>query len=136
MKILMFATIDFWCKSTVKTVDKEKDDFREVSGKDTITAFVQFEEADKEHEGQVVTKLIKNIKWLSGKFGWKRIVLHSFNHLSESSLDYDSAKDLLFRAKERLDKVGYEVGITPFGHVCELKMHVSGKTLGRVFKSV
>jgi len=135
MKLLMFATHEFWCKSTIKTVEKEADDFREVEGKDTIVAFVQFEEADGEKSGAITTKLIKNIKWLSGKFGWKRVILHSFNHLSASSLDYDSAKEMLFNAKERLDKVGYAVGITPFGHVCELKMHVSGETLGRVFKS-
>lgn len=136
MKLLMFATHEFWCKSTIKTVEKEADDFREVAGNETIVAFVQFEEADADHSGPVVTKLIKNIKWLSGKFGWKRVILHSFNHLSDSSLNYDSAKKLLFNAKERLDKVGYEVRVTPFGHVCELKMHVSGETLGRVFKAV
>ena len=64
------------------------------------------------------------------------MVLHSFNHLSESSLDYDRAKEMLFNARDRLENAGYQVVVTPFGHVCELKMHVSGKTLGRVFKSV
>ena len=136
MKLLMFACLEFWCKSTIKTVEKEADDFREVSAKEAIAAFVQFEEHDGERPGPTVTKLIKNIKWLAGKFGWKKVVLHSFNHLSESSLDYDQAKELLFAARDRLANVGYETEVTPYGHVCELKMHVSGRTLGRVFKSV
>jgi len=36
--------------------------------------------------------------------------------------------------KERLQRTGYEVIVTPFGYFNEFKMHVAGDSLAKVFK--
>lgn len=101
---------------------------------DCIVALVQAEKEDPEKGKKVLDKLIKNVKWLAGKFGTKKTVLHFFSHLSESRSDPEYAKDLLDRAAERLRRAGYDVHVTPFGYFCEMKLHIGGESLAKVFK--
>ena len=65
---------------------------------------------------------------------YKKVVLHSFNHLSPSKSSPDFAQTILNEAAERLRKNGYYIMITPFGYFNELKMHVAGDSLAKVFK--
>jgi hypothetical protein len=84
----------------------------------------------------VLTKFIKNIKWLAGKFDSKNVVLHSFNHLSGSKAPADFAERMVQDARQRLETSGYSVTVTPFGYLNEWKLHVAGESLAKVFKEI
>ena len=82
----------------------------------------------------VETKLVKNLKWAARKNDTKKIVLHSFAHLSGSKADPGITKDLLNGAEERLKTSGYETFQTPFGFFLDLKVDAPGHPLARLFK--
>jgi hypothetical protein len=84
----------------------------------------------------LLTKTLKNIKWLANKRGLKNIVLHSFTHLSNSTASPDYAHGFLEGAAERLRGTGYHVWLTPFGYFCEWELAVYGESLAKVFKSL
>jgi hypothetical protein len=99
-----------------------------------IVVFYHVEAEDKEKRSSVLTKLIKNIKWLSGKFNTKNLVIHSFNHLSTSKASPDFSNELIKDAKARLTNSGFVITETPFGYLNEWKIHVAGESLAKVFK--
>jgi hypothetical protein len=134
MKLLMFYMPSFYYKTFEKSVPEAPDVNEEREILDCVVALIQAEADDAEKGKKVLDKLIKNIKWLAGKFGTKKAVLHFFSHLSESRADPDYARDLLDRAAERLKGAGYEAHVTPFGYFCEMKLHVGGESLAKVFK--
>jgi hypothetical protein len=134
MKLLLFHMPSFYYKTHAKSIPEAPDINEEREIIDCIVALIQAEEDDPEKGKKILDKLIKNIKWLAGKFGTKRAVLHFFSHLSESRADPEYARDLLERAAERLESAGYEAHVTPFGYFCEMKLHVGGESLAKVFK--
>ena len=134
MKLLLFYMPSFYYKTFEKSLPEAPDIDQEKEVLDCVVALIQAEEDDPEKGKKVLDKLIKNIKWLGGKFGTKKAVLHFFSHLSESRADPDYARDLLDRAAERLQGAGYEIHVTPFGYFCEMKLHVGGESLAKVFK--
>ncbi len=101
---------------------------------DLVMAFVHVEKEDEEKTSKVVTNLIKNIKWLCGKLGTKRVLLHSFAHLSNSKASPELSREVLKKARERLENVGYEVYETPFGYFLDIKIEMPGHSLGRIYK--
>ena len=134
MKLLLFHMPSFYYKTHAKSIPEAPNINEEREIIDCIVALIQAEEDDPEKGKKILDKLIKNIKWLAGKFGTKRAVLHFFSHLSESRADPEYARDLLERAAERLESAGYEAHVTPFGYFCEMKLHVGGESLAKVFK--
>jgi hypothetical protein len=134
MKLLLFHMPSFYYKTHEKSIPEAPDINEEREIIDCIVALIQAEEDDPEKGKKILDKLIKNIKWLAGKFGTKRAVLHFFSHLSESRADPEYARDLLERAAERLESAGYEAHVTPFGYFCEMKLHIGGESLAKVFK--
>ncbi|UCF89417.1 MAG: hypothetical protein JSV70_04060 [bacterium] len=134
MKLLMFHMPSFYYKTFAKGVPEAPDIDEEREILDCVVALVQAEEGDPEKGKKVLDKLVKNIKWLAGKFGTKRAVLHFFSHLSESRADPEYARELLDSAAERLQGAGYEAHVTPFGYFCEMKLHIGGESLAKVFK--
>ncbi len=103
---------------------------------DLVMAFIHVEQEDEERSGKVVTNLIKNIKWLCGKIGTKRVLLHSFAHLSKSKASPEFSREVLRRAHERLENVGYEVYETPFGYFLDIEISMPGHSLGRIYKEI
>jgi hypothetical protein len=101
-----------------------------------VVVFYQVEAEDVERRGKVLTKLLKNIKWLAGKFESRTVVLHSFNHLSGSKADPGFAEGLIEEVRQRLEQSGFTVGLTPFGYLNEWKIHVAGESLAKVFKDL
>jgi len=108
---------------------KEKDEIEKA-----VVGFIHVEEKDKENRGKVVTKLIKHLKWLCGKNETKKIVLHSFSHLSLSKASPSLVLSILEEAEERLIGSGYEVYQTPIGYFLDLDLSAPGHPLARVFK--
>jgi len=101
-----------------------------------VVVFYQVEVEDLERRRKILTKFIKNIKWLAGKFDSNSVVLHSFNHLSNSKAPADFAEGLVQDARQRLERNGYSVTVTPFGYLNEWKLHVAGESLAKVFKEI
>ena len=136
MKLLLFYAPSFWFKTFQKVLDEVPDADLEATFEDAVVVFYQVEAEDMDRGDKVLSKFVKNIKWLAGKFGSKTVVLHSFNHLSLSKAGPEFAGPLIEDARERLERTGYTVGCTPFGYLNEWKMHVAGDSLAKVFKDI
>jgi len=131
----MFYMPNFWYKTHAKSLPDAPDMHGEVQVPDCVVVLVQAEEDDPDKGKKVLDKLLKNTKWLAGKFETKNVVLHFFSHLSESRADPEYARGVLEEAADRLDKAGYASHLTPFGYFCEMKLHIGGESLAKVFKS-
>lgn len=105
------------------------------TAENAVVAFIHAEAGDLAAPGKAVTKTIKNIKWLAGKFDSKCVVLHSFGHLGGESAPGEAARELLVAAGRRLEEAGYEVQITPFGWTHAFQLHADGPGLAKVWKS-
>ena len=136
MKILMFYAPAFWFKTYEKVLDDVPECDVEKSVDNAVVVFYHAEAVDVNRQSSVLTKFLKNIKWLSGKFSTKHVVLHSFNHLSTSKAPADVTRKLIKEAKERLVNRGFIVSETPFGYLNEWKIHVAGESLAKVFKEL
>jgi hypothetical protein len=136
MKILMFYAPSFWFKTFEKVLDDVPDCSVEKNVAHSVVVFYHAEAEDVERQGSVLSKFVKNIKWLTGKFGTKSVVLHSFNHLSSSKAPAGFARDLIDETRTRLTNSGYTLHETPFGYLNEWKIHVAGESLAKVFKEL
>jgi hypothetical protein len=136
MKLLMIYCDKFAYKPTIKTLEIAGEDAQPASFEKVQTAFLQVEEQDEEREGEVVKKLLKNLKWVCGKNSTRKVVLHSFAHLSDSKASPEFTIRLFNRVEERLKNTGYEVEQTPFGYFLDLQVDAPGFSLARVFKSL
>lgn len=136
MKLLMIYTHQFAFRTAEKNLDSapEVDENGKVT--EAIVAFIHSELEDVEREKNVLGKLVKNIKWLSGKLGTKTVVLHSFAHLSESKAPPEFVQDLFNKAQQKLKNTGYRVSQTPFGYFLDLDIQAPGFSLARVFKNL
>lgn len=136
MKLLLFQAKHFWWKSFSKTLEDVPEVNVEETVADAVIVFLHAEEEDEVKGNSLLTKTLKNIKWLANKRGLKNIVLHSFTHLSDSTASSDYAQAFLESAVERLRGTGYNVWLTPFGYFCEWDLAVYGESLAKVFKSL
>jgi hypothetical protein len=134
MKLILFYAHTFYFKTASKSLPDVPDRDSECSVDDSVVVFFHVEQQDEENMSGVIQKFVKNIKWLAGKFGTKHVVLHSFNHLSSSKSSPEAAKAILDDVRERLERTGYAVTITPFGYFHEFKLHVAGDSLAKVYK--
>ncbi|MFQ6101404.1 MAG: threonyl-tRNA synthetase editing domain-containing protein [Anaerolineae bacterium] len=136
MKLLMFAARHFrWCPFE-RTLPDVPDAGGEAEVHDAAVIFVHIEAEDEARRSKVLTKTLKNVKWLAGKRGLRRVVFHSFTHLGGETSNPALALSLLEEMAERLRRVGYQVWLTPFGWVCEWDLSVYGESLAKVFKSL
>ena len=136
MKALFIYCKEFAYTPTIKTVENAAEVIASSQYENVQVAFIQAEYEDIERENDVITKLLKNLKWICGKNQVKKVVLHSFAHLSESKADPDFTKLLFSRVEERMRNVGYEVFQTPFGYFLDLQVDAPGFSLARVFKNI
>ena len=132
----MFYAHEFWFRTTHRVLDSVEKLDHDERVKEAVVAFIHAEAEDEAQSSKVLTKMVKNIKWLAGKFNSKNIVLHSFSHLSGSSASPEFARQILVDAQKRLQTVGFTAQMTPFGYLHEFSLHVSGESLGRVFKEI
>ncbi|MCK4530829.1 MAG: hypothetical protein KAU44_06590 [Candidatus Marinimicrobia bacterium] len=136
MKLLMIYMNKFSFCPTIKTIESMPDFSEEKKYENIQAAFIQVEKKDEENETAVKKKLLKNLKWIAGKNNTKKIILHSFAHLSESKAEPEFTKSLFDNVDERLRNSGFEVEQTPFGYFLDLKINAPGYSLARVFKDL
>lgn len=126
-------------KFSYQPVNKTLEDFPEITEGDSfeeaLVAFIQTEAADQENAKAVETKLVKNLKWGAKKNNTKKVVLHSFAHLSESKADPHFTKELFDLVEERMQKVDYTCRQTPFGYFLDIDVKAPGISQARIFKS-
>ncbi|MEA3313623.1 MAG: threonyl-tRNA synthetase editing domain-containing protein [Caldisericota bacterium] len=136
MKLLIIYMDKFWYRTTTKTLSELKSEEKQGTFQDVLVGFIHSEKEDEEEVDKKVKKLIKSLKWAAGKNKTKRIVLHSFAHLSKSKADPEVALSILEKAEERLKSVGYEVCQTPFGHFLNLEVSAPGISQARIFQDL
>ncbi len=133
MRVLFWYCDRFAWVPAMKTLKNVPDSESEEQEK-VITAFVHVEPQDIQEKSSAETKLVKNAKWLARKWETKKILLHSFTHLSEEKADSNQAKLLLDRVQERLVKADYEACQTAYGYFNDLVIEAKGHPLARIFK--
>ena len=134
MRLILYYAPSFWFKTFKKILDEVPDSEMEEAVENAVVVFYQAEEEDNEKKSSVISKFVKNTKWVAGKFNTKTIVLHSFSHLSMSKASPELTDEIIKDVKERLSRTGYSITETPFGYLNEWKMHVAGESLAKVFK--
>ena len=135
MKLLLFQAKRFYWASFSKTLDDVPEQEVAETVTETVVVFLHAE-AEDETKPRLETKVVKNIKWLANKRQLKKVVLHSFTHLSGSTASSEFAQGLLDGLEQRLRDTGYEVWQTPFGYFCEWELAVYGDSLAKVFKEL
>ncbi|WP_289055609.1 threonyl-tRNA synthetase editing domain-containing protein [Carboxylicivirga marina] len=134
MKVLIFYTRQFSYSPSEKNIDNAPDPGCAKSYNKCLLAFIQIEEADEEKGLRSREKKLANhLKWAARKNNTKKIVLHSFAHLSDSKASIDFTKQLFDDAQTRLENVDYEVAQTPFGYFLDLKIDAPGFSLARIW---
>jgi len=136
VRLLLFYAPVFAFETHSKTLAEAPDDFRAGRVENAVIAFVHAEPKDEADPGGVETKLVKNVKWLAGKFGAKAACFHFFSHLGSELAAPEFARDLLARARARLESVGFLVETTPYGHFCSWTLSVAGESLAKVWKEL
>lgn len=136
MKLLLFFAHEWWFKTASKSLPHVADSDREESLREAVVVFYHAEKEDEDKGKSLLDKVVKNIKWLAGKFGSKNIVIHSFNHLSVSKASPEFSERMIRSTAEKLQNAGYTVLCTPFGYFNEFKIHVGGESLAKVFKEL
>jgi len=82
MKLLLFYAPSFWFKTYQKVLEQVPDQNLEADCHHAVVVFYHVEAEDLERSAKVLTKLIKNIKWLAGKVDSQSVGLNFFTHLS------------------------------------------------------
>ena len=136
MKLLMFQASRFHYAPFEKTLDAAPACESSHTIEAVAVIFVHAEAEDQHERTRVMTKAVKNVKWIAGKRKLDNVALHSFTHLSESRADPSFARDFLDELGERLTRSGFSVWQTPFGYTCEWELSVYGPSLAKVFKSI
>ena len=136
MKLLLFYAHTWWFKTASKSLPQVPDIDREDSLENTVVVFFHAEKEDEDKGKSLLDKLVKNIKWLAGKFNTKNVVIHSFNHLSSSKASPEFSEQMIRDASEKLANSGYVFMCTPFGYFNEFKIHVGGESLAKVYKEL
>jgi hypothetical protein len=134
MKLLIFYVNSFSFETHHKGLDSAEDIEIKDKIENAILGFIHVEEKDESNSSDVETKLIKNLKWVARKNDTNKIILHSFNHLSESNANPDFTKQILTNAELRLKNSEYETYQTPFGYFLNIQLDAPGKPLARIFK--
>ena len=102
MKLLIFYADHFICTPTIKTLDQFPKIEEPVNVTEAVLAFIHVEPKDFQNQNKTITKMLKQIKWVSNKIGTRNIVLHSFAHLSSEKADPIKSYEIFETVFERL----------------------------------
>ncbi len=134
MKVLVMYVNRFSYKTAEKNLDHINDYEESKEFSDAILAFIQVEAKDEENDVESrAKKLVNHLKWTARKNNTKKVILHSFAHLSESRASVDFSHQLLNSAEQRLQNGDYEATQTPFGYFLDLNIDAPGYSLARIW---
>ena len=133
MKLLLLFVHEYWLRPFEASLPDAPTEPAGVETGPAIVALTHVEAHDPERAEKLVTKAIKNVKWLAGKCDTRTVVLHSFAHLAASRAEPHAAEAILAAMRSRLQRADYTVHTTPFGWFNEFRLHVGGPSLAKVF---
>jgi hypothetical protein len=137
MKVLVMYVDEFSYTPAQKNLENAEDVNEGASFTDSILAFIQVEESDEEHDAKSrEKKLVNHLKWTARKNDCKKIILHSFAHLSDSKASVEFTKEIFDLAEKRLQNAGYETAQTPFGYFLNLQIKAPGHSLARIWATL
>ena len=137
MKVLVMYVDEFSYQPAQKNLEKVEDITEGAQFSDSILAFIQVEESDEEKDVKSrEKKLVNHLKWTARKNNCKRVILHSFAHLSESKASVDFTKELFDLAEKRLKNADFKTAQTPFGYFLDLNIKAPGFSLARIWATL
>lgn len=137
MKVLVMYVDEFAYKPTIRNVENAEVVTEGARFTDSILAFIQVEESDEENDVKSrEKKLVNHLKWTARKNNCKRVILHSFAHLSESKASLEFTKELFDLAEQRLKNADFETAQTPFGYFLDLELKAPGYSLARIWATL
>jgi predicted deacetylase len=137
MKVLVMYVDEFGYQPAVKNLEDAEDITQGAVYTDSIVAFIQVEAEDEEKDVKSrEKKLVNHLKWTARKNNCKKVILHSFAHLSESKASVEFTKELFDLAEKRLQNAEFETAQTPFGYFLDLSLKAPGFSLARIWASL
>lgn len=137
MKILVMYVNEFSYTPAEKNLEEAESVVNGAAIPEAILAFIQVEEEDEMKDLKSrEKKLVNHLKWTARKNSSKRVILHSFAHLSESKASVGFTKSLFDEAEKRLKNADFETFQTPFGYFLDLKIDAPGYSLARIWASL
>jgi len=134
MKVLIFYTKTFAYTPSEKNLDNAPDPGEAAAFTDCLLACIQAELSDEEKDIRSrEKKLVNHLKWAARKNNTKKIVLHSFAHLSDTKASVEFTMQLFDAAQARLANADFDVAQTPFGYFLDLKIDAPGFSLARIW---
>jgi hypothetical protein len=137
MKVLVMYVDEFSYSPAQKNLETAADIAEGAIYTDSILAFIQVEESDEDNDVKSrEKKLVNHLKWTARKNDCKKIILHSFAHLSDSKASVEFTKQLFDLAEKRLQNGGFETAQTPFGYFLDLNLKAPGHSLARIWAAL
>lgn len=137
MKVLVMYVDEFSYSPAQKNLDSAEFITEGATYTDSILAFIQVEESDEESDVKSrEKKLVNHLKWAARKNDCKKVILHSFAHLSDSKASVEFTKEVFDLAEKRLQNGGFETAQTPFGYFLDLNLKAPGHSLARIWASL
>lgn len=137
MKVLVMYVDKFEYQPQIKNLNSAEEITEGASFSDSILAFIQVEESDEEKDVKSrEKKLVNHLKWTARKNNCKKVILHSFAHLSESKASVEFTKELFDLAEQRLQNADFETAQTPFGYFLDLNIKAPGYSLARIWATL
>lgn len=137
MKVLVMYVDEFGYEPSKKNLESVEDVTEGAVYKDSILAFIQVEAEDEEYDLKSrEKKLVNHLKWTARKNDCKKVILHSFAHLSDSKASVEFTKELFDLAEKRLQNGGYETAQTPYGYFLDLNLKAPGHSLARIWATL
>ena len=126
---------EFGYEPTIKTLEEVAEIKEGHKFDNVLVAFIQAEEGDETDLSGTEKKLVKNLKWAAKKNETKKVVLHSFAHLSASKANPEFTIELFDKTEARMKNADYECYQTAFGYFMDLTVKAPGYSQARIFKS-
>ncbi len=137
MKVLVMYVDKFEYQPQIKNLDSAEEITEGATFFDSILAFIQVEESDEEKDVKSrEKKLVNHLKWTARKNNCKKVILHSFAHLSESKASVEFTKELFDLAEQRLQNADFETAQTPFGYFLDLNIKAPGYSFARIWATL
>ncbi len=137
MKVLVMYVDEFGYTPAQKNLESAEETTEGASYINAILAFIQIEESDEEYDVKSrEKKLVNHLKWTARKNNCKKIILHSFAHLSESKASIEFTKQIFDEAEKRLQNAEFETAQTPFGYFLDLTIKAPGYSLARIWATL
>ncbi len=137
MKVLVMYVDKFAYAPAQKNLESTEEITEGAVFTNSVLAFIQVEENDEENDVKSrEKKLVNHLKWAARKNDCKKVILHSFAHLSESKASVEFTKAIFDAAEKRLQNAGFETAQTPFGYFLDLEIKAPGYSLARIWAAL